>query len=114
MTKLEKLINNRLVELARFEKIEQIEKELIEFGFIEKEEKGSKYLKCPDNQLWFYIEIKFYPNIIQIERNYKEKGEWAYDNEFIELDYEENIEDIVKQITSMVEEMINCTTMLYV
>jgi hypothetical protein len=110
MSNLENMINNRLVELARFEKVEKIEKELIEFGFIKKE----KHLECPENILYFYFNIKLLPNVIEIEKNYKDKGEWFFDDEFIKLDYEEDVENIVKQIISMLEEIIEATSMLYV
>jgi len=110
MSNLENMINNRLVELARFEKIEKIEKELIEFGFIKKE----KHLECPENILYFYFNIKLLPNVIEIGRDYKDKGEWFFDEEFIKLDYEEDVENIVKQIISMLEEIIEATSMLYV
>jgi len=111
MSKLENMINTRLIELARFEKIEQIEKELIKFGFIYN--KDDKELKCPENVLHFYFDIKLKTNFIEIRRNYKENPDnFFYNDTLVTLDYEESVVEIVKQIIFLLEQIINSTTML--
>lgn len=109
MTKIEKMLDERIRDLNAGGRIKELESWLIEIGMLY--DKGNDWFVLPDTVLGVYLKVYLDYNTINIKYDWKNSdGDWNNDNDYIWHSWSIYKDDIKSEIENCIADVINnCT-----